>query len=80
MIETTMTLGRATDADGRGRDLLGKLYFELAEVPGGGDPQHQFLALSFARARPRAATAGRVIRRTYLEASTAAVIYLSPNF
>src|SRR5262245_61659247 len=61
------------------RDLVSKLYFELAKFPAVATRNDQFLALSFA-VRDRVLHRWVESSRTYLEGKHRSVIYLSAEF
>ena len=64
------------DAASLRRDLLGKLYFELAKFPEVATTNDQFLALAYA-VRDRILHRWVQSSRTYLEGKHRSVIYLS---
>jgi len=67
------------DAASLRRDLIGKLYFELAKFPEVATLNDQFLALSFA-VRDRILHRWVESSRTYLEGKHRSVIYLSAEY
>jgi starch phosphorylase len=67
------------DAASLRRDLVGKLYFELAKFPEVATRNDQFLALAFA-IRDRVLHRWVDSSRTYLEGKHRSVIYLSAEF
>jgi glycogen phosphorylase len=79
MIETQDDMRPGDDADALRRDLLGKLYFELAKFPAVATRNDQFLALAFA-IRDHVLHRWVNASRTYLEGVHRSVIYLSAEF
>src|SRR5215470_1927146 len=67
------------DADSLRRDLIGKLYFELAKFPVVATKNDQFLAFAFA-VRDRILHRWVESSRTFLEGRHRSVIYLSAEF
>jgi starch phosphorylase len=67
------------DAASLRRDLVGKLYFELAKFPEVATRNDQFLALAFA-VRDRVLHRWVESSRAYLEAKSRSVVYLSAEF
>ena len=67
------------DAASLRRDLVGKLYFELAKFPEVATRNDQFLALAFA-VRDRVLHRWVESSRTYLEGKSRSVVYLSAEF
>jgi len=79
MIESNDDMRPGDDAAALRRDLIGKLYFELAKFPEVATLNDQFLALSFA-VRDRILHRWVESSRTYLEGKHRSVIYLSAEF
>jgi starch phosphorylase len=79
MIESNDDTRPRDDADSLRRDLIGKLYFELAKFPEVATKNDQFLALSFA-VRDRVLHRWVESSRMYLEGKHRSVIYLSAEF
>jgi glycogen phosphorylase len=79
MIESHDDTRPRDDADALRRDLISKLYFELAKFPEVATRNDQFLALSFA-VRDRILHRWVESSRTYLEGKHRSVIYLSAEF
>ena len=79
MIESNDDMRPGDDAASLRRDLIGKLYFELAKFPEVATLNDQFLALSFA-VRDRILHRWVESSRTYLEGKHRSVIYLSAEF
>src|ERR1043166_2889384 len=79
MIEPNDDMRPRDDAQSLRRDLIGKLYFELAKFPEVATKNDQFLALSFA-VRDRVLHRWVESSRTYLEGKHRSVIYLSAEF
>jgi glycogen phosphorylase len=79
MIERNDDTRPRDDAASLRRDLIAKLYFELAKFPEVATRNDQFLALSFA-VRDRLLHRWVESSRTYLEGKHRSVIYLSAEF
>jgi starch phosphorylase len=79
MRETTDVPRPADDAPALRRDLVSKLYFELAKFPAIATINDQFLALALA-IRDRVLHRWVQSSRTYLEGQHRSVIYLSAEF
>jgi starch phosphorylase len=79
MIESNDDTRPGDDAASLRRDLVGKLYFELAKFPEVATRNDQFLALAFA-IRDRILHRWVHSSRTYLEGKHRSVIYLSAEF
>jgi starch phosphorylase len=79
MIEVHDDTRPRDDAASLRRDLIGKLYFELAKFPAVATRNDQFLALAFA-IRDRVLHRWVESSRTYLEGKHRSVIYLSAEF
>jgi starch phosphorylase len=79
MIESNDDTRPRDDAQALRRDLIGKLYFELAKFPEVATKNDQFLALAFA-VRDRVLHRWVESSRTYLEGKHRSVIYLSAEF
>jgi starch phosphorylase len=79
MIEPNDDTRPRDDAASLRRDLIGKLYFELAKFPEVATRNDQFLALSFA-VRDRILHRWVESSRTYFEGKHRSVIYLSAEF
>ncbi|HEX7842657.1 MAG TPA: glycogen/starch/alpha-glucan phosphorylase [Kofleriaceae bacterium] len=79
MIEVNDDTRPHDDAASLRRDLLGKLYFELAKFPEVATTNDQFLALAYA-VRDRILHRWVQSSRTYLEGKHRSVIYLSAEF
>jgi starch phosphorylase len=79
MIERNDDMRPHDDAASLRRDLVAKLYFELAKFPAVATTNDQFLALSFA-VRDRLLHRWVESSRTYFEGKHRSVIYLSAEF
>ena len=79
MIEPNDDTRPRDDAQSLRRDLIGKLYFELAKFPEVATRNDQFLALAYA-IRDRVLHRWVESSRTYLEGKHRSVIYLSAEF
>jgi starch phosphorylase len=79
MIESHDDTRPRDDAASLRRDLIGKMYFELAKFPEVATRNDQFLALAFA-VRDRVLHRWVESSRTYLEGKHRSVIYLSAEF
>ena len=87
MVESSQTVSTSTDDELRpqddartiARDVIGKLYFELAKFPGVATKNDHFLALSLA-IRDRLLHRWVHSARTYLQGKHRTVIYLSAEF
>jgi glycogen phosphorylase len=79
MIEVHDDTRPRDDAASLRRDLIGKLYFELAKFPAVATRNDQFLALAYA-IRDRVLHRWVESSRTYLEGRHRSVIYLSAEF
>src|SRR5882724_9502867 len=79
MIERNDDPRPGDDAASLRRDLIGKLYFELAKFPEVATRNDQFLALAYA-VRDRVLHRWVESSRTFLEGKHRSVIYLSAEF
>jgi glycogen phosphorylase len=79
MIESQDDTRPRDDADSLRRDLVGKLYFELAKFPAVATRNDKYLALAYA-VRDRVLYRWVESSRTFLEGKHRSVIYLSAEF